>query len=110
MTDKLLLQLKSYKIIDLLQVIHMRSDGHYIEIHTTEQKNTLIERDTLTQMIDRLPNNLFIRVHRSHIINLYHLQEFNSQKAIMTNGDVIPLSRSIKLSDYIPRDRSNNPN
>ena len=80
MTDKLLLQLKSYKIIDLLQVIHMQSDGHYIEIHTTEQKNTLIERDSLTQMIDRIPNNLFIRVHRSHIINLYHVQNSTARK------------------------------
>ena len=51
-----------------------------------------------------LNENVFFRVHKSHIINTkYHLKEFNRQDgniAIMDNGSAIPVSRR-KVTEFI---------
>ena len=53
-----------------------------------------------------LNEDIFYRVHKSHIINTrHHLKEFNRHEgnvAIMDNGEAIPVARR-KLSGFISK-------
>lgn len=57
----------------------------------------------LSDVYARLNNNIFCAVHKSYIINLRYVAEYCNDKIEMTNGDVVPVSRSMrdKLNEKI---------
>ncbi|MCQ2463617.1 MAG: LytTR family DNA-binding domain-containing protein [Clostridia bacterium] len=40
-----------------------------------------------------LPKNIFFKIHRSYIVNMLHVDSFNSREVTMKNGDVLPLTQ-----------------
>lgn len=101
MKSKLLLQLKNNLVIDIESIIYIKSDGHYLEFITDENSKKIIARNSLKNIYLKLPTKNFLRVHRSFVININYIQKFDSQKATMKNGEIIPLSRTNKLREYI---------
>jgi DNA-binding LytR/AlgR family response regulator len=61
--------------IMLADLLYIRSDDNYLELHTTKRKYTI--RETMKNMIAQLPGNLFFRVHKSFIINLNAITAIN---------------------------------
>ncbi|TDE18582.1 LytR/AlgR family response regulator transcription factor [Dyadobacter psychrotolerans] len=61
--------------IMLADLLYIRSDDNYLELHTTKKKYTI--RETMKNMISQLPPNLFFRVHKSFIINLNAITAIN---------------------------------
>lgn len=61
--------------IMLADILFIRSDDNYLELHTTNRK--YIIRETLKNMISQLPENLFFRAHKSFIINLNAITAIN---------------------------------
>ena len=51
--------------------------------------------------LDPVPG--FILIHKSYLININYVEECRSEKIILTNGDVIPISRPYRLDvrEYI---------
>jgi DNA-binding LytR/AlgR family response regulator len=82
-------------------ISHISVDGHYLDIHHIhdERMECLMIRKPLTQMMDDLQSPPFVRVHRSHIVNLEHASKIDKNKnnyAIsLFNGQyTLPISRS----------------
>jgi len=61
--------------IMLCDLLYIRSDDNYLELHTSKKKYTI--RETMKNMISQLPANLFFRVHKSFIINLNAITAIN---------------------------------
>ena len=61
--------------IMLADILYIRSDDNYLELHTSKKKYTI--RETLKNMISQLPSNFFFRVHKSFIINLNAITAIN---------------------------------
>ena len=59
----------------LADILFIRSDDNYLELHTTKKKYTI--RETLKNIINQLPGNIFFRVHKSYIINLNSITAIN---------------------------------
>jgi len=59
----------------LADILYIRSDDNYLELHTTKKKYTI--RETLKNIINQLPGNIFFRVHKSYIINLNSITAIN---------------------------------
>ena len=76
-------------IIDDIRWI--KSDGNYLEIHTSAHKPALI-RASMGSIMDRLDNN-FLRVHKSYIINLQHLSKLEAS-TVTVGDDAIPISKN----------------
>jgi DNA-binding LytR/AlgR family response regulator len=76
-------------IIDDIRWI--KSDGNYLEIYTSAPKPALL-RASMGSFMDRL-NDDFLRVHKSHIINLRHLTKFETHSVTIDN-EVIPISKN----------------
>lgn len=84
-------------IIPLAEVLHLQADGDYVKIHT--QRGNFMKKKTLTHYEQALPAKQFVRVHRSHLINVSHITRIdpygkNDHVARLQNQEQIPVSRS----------------
>lgn len=93
---KHVIQLKSKAVINAKDILYIKSDSHYLEFYLTTSKKPEIDRNTLINIMSILPESNFMRIHKSHIINLNHLKIINSTKVMLTDGTWLNLSRTYK--------------
>lgn len=75
--------------IQLADILYIRSDDNYLELHTKNKKYTI--RETLKNMLQQLPANVFFRVHKSFIINLNAITAIDYVH-VMINEIEIPIT------------------
>ena len=77
--------------IDLPSIYLIEAKGDYIKIKTDNKDYTV--HSTLKKIEEKLPDSLFLKIHRSYIINIKRIIdiEYNS---VLIMKDVIPVSRS----------------
>ncbi|MFD2166713.1 LytR/AlgR family response regulator transcription factor [Thalassotalea euphylliae] len=80
-------------------ILWIDAAGDYMCVHTSE--GTHILRKTMKQLEEMLDPRIFIRSHRSTIVNKNYVQKFCSQLngeyyLVMTNGKELKVSRSYK--------------
>lgn len=68
--------------------------GDYIKIVTDD--GAFIQRTTLKGLADTLPDNQFLRIHKSYIVNLTKIDKFNSRMVEIENTP-IPISSKKRL-------------
>lgn len=76
--------------IDIPSVNLVKAEGDYIVIKT--ETNTYMVHTTLKKIEDKLPSDLFLRVHRSYIINTKKIIDIEDN-SVLIGKDVIPVSR-----------------
>ena len=77
--------------IDLSEIYLIEAKGDYIHIKT-EEKNYVVH-STLKKIEEKLPKSLFLKVHRSYIINVKKIIDIEDN-SVLIKKDVIPVSRS----------------
>jgi len=80
--------------VPFADILFIKSDGVYLEIHTCDDKR-FIHRETLKNMVNLLPENMFFQVHRSYIINTRHISALNSE-FVVVGKEPVPISKSQK--------------
>ena len=76
--------------------MYIKSNGHYLEFYVDGKSTPELDRNTLTGILELLPPNLFVRIHKSYIVNIGHIKIINSTKLMLKNGTRINLSRTYK--------------
>jgi two-component system response regulator LytT len=79
--------------VDISGIYIIEAKGDYINIKTHE-KNYIVH-STLKKIGDKLPSNLFFKVHRSFIINISEIIDIEDN-TVLIKKDVVPVSRSNK--------------
>ena len=69
----------------------IKAERNYLELHCQDKMHLI--RSTLRDFLDKLPENLFIQVHRSYAVNLKHVSTIEYVSLKVSNQD-IPLGRS----------------
>ena len=77
--------------IDMPTIYLIEAKGDYILIKTEEKNYTV--HSTLKKIEEKLPDSLFLKVHRSYIINLKKIVDIEDN-SVLIKRDVIPVSRS----------------
>ena len=77
--------------IDIPSIYLVEAKGDYILIKTEEKNYTV--HSTLKKIEDKLPDNLFLKVHRSFVINTKKIIDIEDN-SVLIKKDVIPVSRS----------------
>ena len=77
--------------IDALSVYLVEAKGDYINIKTEE--NNYRVHTTLKKIEEKLPDSIFLKIHRSYIINLKKIVDIEDN-SVLIKRDVIPISRS----------------
>lgn len=75
------------------------AEENYVRIHTGEESHLL--RQTMAHLEERLDPHLFLRVHRSAMVNLQHVKEVRTEAdaetaVVLVNGQRVPMSRSYR--------------
>jgi len=76
------------QMIEYDEVASISADGHYTSIYTTNGDSFFCNY-AISHLDKNLANDLFLRVHRSHIINLSHVEAFQRKG---TKGEIFMLS------------------
>ncbi len=79
--------------INIPDIYFVEAKGDYISIKTA-QKNYIVH-STLKKIEEKLPSSLFIRVHRSFVINISEIVDIEDNSVVIQKS-VIPISRSNK--------------
>ncbi len=78
-------------IIYLKDIIRLEADGAYT-LFITEKQNIIISKN-LKYYQELLDENMFIRCHQSHLVNLKQVDSvYKNDKLLMTNKDLVPIS------------------
>lgn len=81
------------------EIAYIESLSDYIKIHLLDR--TVVTRETISNIEAKLPQSDFIRVHRSFIVSLTHIDSFTSEYVEIC-GHQIPISRGYK-SDVLKK-------
>ena len=77
--------------IDIPSIYLIEAKGDYIQVKTEDKNYTV--HSTLKKIEDKLPNTLFLKVHRSYIINVQKIIDIEDN-SVLIKKDVIPVSRA----------------
>ena len=80
------------KII-IADILYLEADRNYCQVFTKDKNYLLI--NTLKNMEDKLPADTFQRIHRSYIINLKQVNEFNHNN-ITVGNKILPMSKELR--------------
>lgn len=78
-------------LLDMKNIISCESDNSYTTIHTSEGDKILVSK-TLKDYEDMLSECGFYRVHKSYLINIWHIKRFERQ-----DGGSIVMSNDVKI-------------
>lgn len=84
--------------VKLEDILLIEGLDDYLKIHLREQK-PLVTRMTMKAITDKLPQSLFVRVHRSYIVPLAKIEAVRN-KLIYINGEEIPIGNSYEKGFY----------
>jgi two-component system LytT family response regulator len=81
--------------VDFNAILYIESLSDYVKIFTSEK--TIVIRETISSLEEKLPSKKFIRIHRSFIISLNNISSYTNE-FIEINQKALPISRSYKES------------
>ena len=82
--------------IQLDDVLYIQSFMDYSKVHLS-QGGTVIVSMPLKAMLEKLPHEKFIRIHRSYIVAVSQIQYIGKNKIVLFSNVGLPVSRSYKL-------------
>ena len=77
--------------IDIPSIYLVEAKGDYILIKTEDKNYTV--HSTLKKIEEKLPDTIFLKIHRSYIINVDKIIDIEDN-SVLIKKDVIPVSRS----------------
>ncbi|MCH2232122.1 MAG: LytTR family DNA-binding domain-containing protein [Crocinitomicaceae bacterium] len=98
--DKILVHTnRGYDIINASKLIRCEANGSYTTLYFDNSSKTVLAKN-LKALEEILNKNCFIRIHRSHIINVNYLSRIDGNNAILENETSVPIS-SKKVDELI---------
>ena len=81
------------KKLKLSSIKWVEAVGDYVKIVTDTENHIVLS--TMKAFIDKLPNTRFMRIHKSFIVNLERVKNFNT-KTVEIENEHLPISRTKK--------------
>jgi two-component system LytT family response regulator len=84
-------------VVPVTDIVHIQAEDDYVEIVTKEKK--YLKKETMNYLENSLPSELFIRVHRSSIVNVNYILKLErygkeSYIVILKDGSKVNVSKS----------------
>ncbi len=84
-------------VIPLSEVIYIESEDDYVMVHSTKGKH--LQHQTMNYYEEHLDNAVFIRIHRSYIVNIHYINKIEkfgkeSYRVVLKDGNGLKVSRS----------------
>ncbi len=79
--------------IDFSDILYIESLSDYIKVHTREK--SIVTRENISTIEEKLPSKDFIRIHRSFIVSTSNIKSFTNE-FISVQGKDLSISRTYK--------------
>jgi len=77
-------------------IIRIEAKSNYCKIYFTDQRAVLVVSKVLHLVQANLPADMFVRVHRSHLVNRLFIKSVSgthTKTVELTNGELVAVSR-----------------
>lgn len=92
-----LIQINKQLRISSDSILYVQSDGNYVRIFRKGEQNApLMERLSLKKCSEMMPPPQFVRIHRSTIVNIDHVERIENESLYLHDGTELKLSRRFK--------------
>ncbi|WP_113653311.1 LytR/AlgR family response regulator transcription factor [Pedobacter namyangjuensis] len=95
---------QGFRLIDIDDIVHIEADSNYSIFNLINLEKIVVAK-VLKDYEEILPENRFVRVHKSSIVNLKFVKEYNSKnglQVVLNNGEIIIVSRR-RASDFFDK-------
>ncbi|MEP7144615.1 MAG: LytTR family DNA-binding domain-containing protein [Ferruginibacter sp.] len=87
---------KGGKVVLVKDIIRVEASSSYSKIYFSNERPLLVAK-VLQWFEDQLPDDIFCRIHRTHLVSRIHVKEvFNRSSLALSNGDIMQISRRKK--------------
>lgn len=69
-----------FKILDVRNIVWVRAAGNYVDVVMADGK-TIHSKETISHIAGRLPEEVFVQLHRSFIVNREYVREIQSHQS-----------------------------
>lgn len=83
------------QLVKIADIVFLESAGEYVRLHI-EGSSTITTLFRLKNMETTLPQDTFLRVHRSYIVNIKRIASYTKGRIFLDNGEYIPLGENYK--------------
>lgn len=85
------------KEIKLDSIVYFESIGNYVKVHFKTPNKPIVVYDTLKNILDNTPSDVFIQTHKSYIINTQFMETINKESIVLKGEINVPLGRKYEL-------------
>ena len=85
--------------LPIQNIKYIESEGNYVTFYTT--KRSIVARYKLSEVVELIPKQLFVRIHRSYIVALKHIETIKKH-VVVINEKEIPISGTYR-EDFLIR-------
>ncbi|MDO4715474.1 MAG: LytTR family DNA-binding domain-containing protein [Bacteroidales bacterium] len=82
--------------VKLRSLRYIEANGNYCLVHTADLDKPLQTLAQLQTLLDRLPQDKFIRIHRSHIINIARIRTVQRQYVTLDDGTTLNIGAAYR--------------
>jgi DNA-binding LytR/AlgR family response regulator len=79
--------------VNFHEIRYVESLSDYVKIHLEEGR--IVTRETISNIEARLPQSAFVRIHRSYIVSMAHIDAYTHED-VQLQGTELPISRSFR--------------
>ncbi|GAB3577416.1 LytTR family DNA-binding domain-containing protein [Hymenobacter daeguensis] len=77
--------------VALADIVYVEGLKDYVKVHLASQTRPLLSLTSLRSMEEKLPSGKFMRIHRSYIVGLNHIQAVG-RGTVQIAGETLPVS------------------
>lgn len=82
-------------LVKISNIVFLESAGEYVRLHLADGTK-LVTLFRLKNMENSLPSSVFMRVHRSYIINLNYISGYTKGRVFLLGEDYVPIGENYK--------------
>lgn len=89
------------KRINFTDITYLEADvKNYCTIHTLQKEKAAV-RASLTELSEKLPDQLFVQVHRAYSVHFRYVESVNEkEQSLLVNGISIPIGKTFRKQVY----------
>lgn len=76
--------------IVLADLLYVQSEGNYLTFKEKDKKT--VTRMTMTEALELLPSKNFMRVNKSYVVNLNHIQKIERHQVSVAEKEFVPIA------------------
>ncbi len=95
LSDKIEFKISNrHVIVQRGEVLYVSSEGNYSTVHFLDRPELMITKNMKKMIEDYFNGPDFFRAHRSYLVNLNHVTEYNNHEIVLSGDRTVSLARN----------------